>query len=364
MLGPLAGFTVGITGHRRWEEQAEILTRRGARVMHGPTMSTRLLGDSDLTHAATMSVLSAPVDVMVFTTGLGVRSWFSALESWNLDDDVRRALAGSHIVTRGPKAANAAVAAGVEVGWMATTETNVEVVEQLAARDLTGRRVVVQRDGGDPVVAGRVALMGAEVIDLPVYAWELPADPLPAVRLLDAAAQGRIDAVTFTCSYAVRNAFELAPEPDALRSALSGRVRAVAVGPVTAGTLRAHGVEHFVQPQRARLGSMMHALTTELESMRRSLHHADHTARWHGSMLIFSDGDAVELTHGELQLLERLITSAPAVVSKAALVSGDTDEHAVEAAIARLRAKLGPLGRGIATVRRRGYTCTIAVSGA
>jgi uroporphyrinogen-III synthase len=65
---------VGITGHRRSEEQAEILTRRGAKVVHGPTMSTRLLGDSDRTLAATRAVLDRPVDVIVFTTGLGVRS--------------------------------------------------------------------------------------------------------------------------------------------------------------------------------------------------------------------------------------------------------------------------------------------------
>ena len=37
---PLAGYTIGITGHRRWEEQAEMLSRRGARVLHGPTMTT------------------------------------------------------------------------------------------------------------------------------------------------------------------------------------------------------------------------------------------------------------------------------------------------------------------------------------
>jgi hypothetical protein len=41
----LRGFTVGITGDRRWQEQAEMLSRRGARVVHGPTMSTSLLGD-------------------------------------------------------------------------------------------------------------------------------------------------------------------------------------------------------------------------------------------------------------------------------------------------------------------------------
>ena len=46
---------------------------------------------------------------------------------------------------------------------------------------------------------------------------------------------------------------------------------------------------------------------------------------------------------------------------KAALVEHGADDHAAEAAVARLRAKLGPLGAGIRTVRRRGYACTLAV---
>ena len=52
---------------------------------------------------------------------------------------------------------------------------------------------------------------------------------------------------------------------------------------------------------------------------------------------------------------------APTVVPKAALVEHGADDHAAEAAVARLRAKLGPLGGGIRTVRRRGYACTLAV---
>ena len=47
---------------------------------------------------------------------------------------------------------------------------------------------------------------------------------------------------------------------------------------------------------------------------------------------------------------------------KAALVEHGADDHAAEAAVARLRAKLGPLGGGIRTVRRRGYACTLTIT--
>ena len=48
---------------------------------------------------------------------------------------------------------------------------------------------------------------------------------------------------------------------------------------------------------------------------------------------------------------------------KGTLVEHGSDDHAAEAAVARLRAKLGPLGPGIRTVRRRGYACTLSVEG-
>ena len=66
-----------------------------------------------------------------------------------------------------------------------------------------------------------------------------------------------------------------------------------------------------------------------------------------------------ELTASEVRLLRTLVGRAPAVLSKALLVEPGADEHAVEAAVARLRAKLGPLGGGIRTVRRRGYASTL-----
>jgi uroporphyrinogen-III synthase len=363
MMGALSGFTVGITGHRRWEEQAEILTRRGARVIHGPTMSTTLLGDSALTQAATDEVLRAPVDIVVLTTGIGVRSWFSAADSWGVGDALRDALCQATVVVRGPKASSGAVAAGLTPAWSAPTETNAEVLARLANEGVSNRRVVVQRDGGEPWMAEEIAALGADVVDVPVYTWDLPEDLTPALRLLDAVCSGRVDAVTFTSSYAVQSAFDLATDPPALALAFDEQVLAVAVGPVTAATLRDHGVSRVVEPSRARLGSMIHALAVELERTVRTISLDGREWRWQGSLLI-PDGapagtDAIALTRGEVRLLDVLVTRAPAVVAKTELVDEGVDAHAAEAAVARLRAKLGPLGAGVHAIRRRGYSCSI-----
>lgn len=359
LLRPLAGYTIGITGHRRWEEQAELLARRGAHVLHGPVMETVLLDDVDATLHATRTVLVAPVDITVLSTGIGVRSWFAAAESVGLDEDLRRALNRSRLLARGPKALHAARAVGLEVTWTSPGETAEEILAEVAA-DVAGRRVVVQRDGGGPVVAGAIAAAGAgDVIDVPIYRWRMPSDDRPARRLLEAAARGQVDALTFTSSHAVSNAFALSADPDELARALGGPVVTVAVGPVTADALRDHGVAAVTEPRTARLGAMIHALTRVVSERSRLLSFDGATRRWQGTWLIDTAEGVTELTPGEHRLLRLLVERSPGVVAKDQLADDGVDDHAVESAIARLRGKLGPLGPGIRTVRRRGYACDL-----
>ena len=200
-----------------------MLSRRGARVVHGPTMSTTLLDDLDATIAATTAGAGGAGrrrgaddrdrGAVVVRRGRERRAWATSC---------KHALGAGLVVARGPKAQSAARAAGLEVAWTAPTETNAEVLARLTADGVAGRRVVVQRDGGAPLFADALAeLAPREVVDVPVYRWNMPDDATPAIRLLEAATDRQLDAVTFTCSYAVHNAFELSRDP----AALAGGVR-------------------------------------------------------------------------------------------------------------------------------------------
>ena len=240
---PLAGYTIGITGHRRWEEQAEMLSRRGARVVHGPTMATTLLGDLDTTIEATRRAISAPVDTVVFTTGIGVRSWFAAAESLGLDEELRASLARSRVVARGPKAQHAARSVGLDVTWTAPTETNDEVFARLGEEGVAGQRVVVQRDGGAPLfaeaLAGARAGRGRRRADLPVAGARGPVTGAPPARGGGRPA-GRRDHVHLLLRRPQR--VRAVPRPRRVLAALGDSVVATAVGPVTAQALRDHGV--------------------------------------------------------------------------------------------------------------------------
>jgi uroporphyrinogen-III synthase len=110
---PLRGSRVGVTAHRRADEQAELLARRGAEVMLGPIVRTLPLGDARPLAEATYLLLRHPPDLLVATTAIGMRSWFGAAETWGIDDTLGEALGAARIASRGPKARAALSAAGL-----------------------------------------------------------------------------------------------------------------------------------------------------------------------------------------------------------------------------------------------------------
>ena len=325
------------------------------------------IDDLDATITATRLIVSEPVDVIVLSTGVGTRSWMGVAELASLDDDLRRASRSALVLARGPKARSAAIAGGIDVSWQAPGETGAEIVEHLEQLGVVGKRVAVQRDGGVDLphsLAAMISELGADVVEVPVYRWKLPDDVQPALRLLAAVTSARIDAVTFTSAIAVDNFFELASDEDALVAALAGPCLAVTVGPVTTDALRRHGVSRLVEPERARLGSMIQAVVAAFEGRARRLTYEGVTALWQGLALEVEGLAPVTLTAGEARVLQVLLERAPGVVPKPELVEPGADAHAAEMAVTRLRSKLGPLGPAIWAVPRRGYRSALDVAAA
>jgi uroporphyrinogen-III synthase len=368
---PLDGYCIGVTADRRWEEQAELFRRRGATVQHGPTIKTLPLGSGDGLREATESLIERPPDYLVANTGIGIRSWFGAAESWGLDPALLAALTAARIFARGPKASGAVYSLGLEVAGRAPSERLREVVELVLAQEpsLAGRRVAVQRDGHptgaelDPLVAA-----GAEVVEVPVYEWKLPDDLRPAVRLAEAVIAGKVHAVTFTSGPALRNWMEIAEEDDlreALLHALNKRTVLVAcVGPVCAEVAYAEGVKELVVPATSRLGPLVLALTDALAAQGLAVDVGPDTLALQGTVARIGD-ERFDFTDTEARVLALIAGRRGAVVTKVDLlrqVWGDPngDPHVVEVTVARVRRRLGPYATAIQSVPRRGYRLAVA----
>jgi len=135
-------------------------------------------------------------------------------------------------------------------------------------------------------------------------------------------------------------------------------VLVAAVGPVTAAPLERAGIPS-VQPERARLGALVRTVVEQLPARRtRTVSAGDHRLELRGHSVLV-DGRPVELTARQVGVLSALVEGGGRVLSRADLLRAawdePADEHAVEMTVARLRTALGPAGRTVETVVKRGY---------
>jgi uroporphyrinogen-III synthase len=353
----LSGYTIGVTADRRRDELANLLENRGARVVIAPALRIVPIADDAELRDASRACLESPPDVVVISSGVGMRGWLEAADGWGLREPLRAALSHAYLVGRGPRARAAIRSAGLHDQWSPQGESYEEVVDHLAARGIAGLTVAIQLHGeSQPGCTEALEAAGARVIEVPVYRWAPPTDSAPLERLVDLVVGRLVDAVTFTAAPAVGALLRAAgPQGDALLGALKTDILVACVGPVTAAPLRRYGVP-IVAPARARLSALVRTIVDELPKRAVSLDVAGHSLTLRGHAAIV-DGELRPLAPAPMAVLRALAATPGRVLSRAALLRAlprGADEHAVEMAVARLRAGLGAAGV-VQTVVKRGY---------
>ncbi|MBX6749908.1 MAG: uroporphyrinogen-III synthase [Micromonosporaceae bacterium] len=384
----LAGFTVAVTSDRRRDEIATRLAEHGVRIVLAPALRLVPVADDTPLYDATRRLLESAPDVVVGTTVIGMLGWLEAADGWGLGDALRARLADAHVVARWPRPGSELRSAGLAHAWSPATESVAEIVEHLAARftagrsgarsrrsarldeyrpltsargsrrgPLAGRRVAVQLHGvpEDELCAALVAA-GAEVVEVPVHRWAPPVDPTPLQRLIDLITSHLVDAVTFTSAVAVGSVLRTAgPDADAVLTALRGPVLVGCLGPQAADPLRRVNVPVLVPP-RARASALVATLVDELPRRTHTLRVAgcEVVLRGHAAVV---DGVLKPLPPAQMAILRSLAAAPGRVLPRSQLLEAlprGADEHAVEMAVARLRAALGRPSF-IETVVKRGY---------
>lgn len=359
----LTGWRVGLTAHRRADEQAELLRRRGATVEFGAVVRTLPFGDDRPLRDATEALLARPPDLVIATTGIGIRSWFGAAESWGLDGDLTSALDGARRVARGPKARAALAAVGLPSHSDEPSERLDHLVDGLLTTGVEGTRIALQLYGeAVPGATERLRDAGADVVAIPIYRWTAAEDLGPARRLVKDLLAGQLDAVTFTSSAAVRSFAALAEDLGVgsdLRDVLSSTAVAACIGPITGEMAEAVGFERRCVPERGRLGLLVRALATDLHDNHRHLRVHQREVVVHGAS-VWAAHEHVLLTDLDRLLFAVLAERPGAVVSRRALrqrIWGqEPGDSAIDSAVSRLRRVLQPVGLTVETVHRRGWT--------
>jgi uroporphyrinogen-III synthase len=361
----LAGCRVLVTAQRRADELGSALARRGAEVVHAPTLGVVARIDEEGLVRRTAELAQAPPDLVVVTTGVGFRGWLETAEAAGWGEQLLEALGRTRLVARGPKAQGALQTAGLRADWVAESETSAEIIDFLLDEGVAGLRIAVQHHGaGDTAVDDAFFRAGADVVPLEVYRWGPPQHPDLVVQAARAAGAGQFDAVLFTSAPGAQAWLDsldrAAVRGEVAAQVQRGRLLLAAVGPVTAEPLALAGLVAR-RPVRSRMGGLVRLVMTELGADERAL------ATPHGRLRIRAgavtlDHRPVTVTPTGLAVLRRLADTPGRVVSREELLrvlpGASTDPHSAEVAVARLRESLrGATGDGrlVRTVVKRGY---------
>lgn len=355
----LTGFRVGVTSDRRSQDLISALERRGAEVLHAPALKIAPHDQDTILVAETRALIEARPEVVLITTGYGMRRWLEVADTVGLGARLTEVLEDALILARGPKSVGAIRAAGLEEEAASASDTTASLIDAVHQAGLTGRRVAIQLHGyTDEIQLARLRDLSARVWTVTPYRWVPPAAPERLSRLIEATCARHLDAVTFTSAPGAEATVAVAREIgllDEFVAALETDVLAVAVGPVTAGPLRDAGAT-VLAPDRHRLGALIRLVSEELAEhrVRRLRCGAAELELRGGAVLV--DGRLITLSPNAFALL-RTLAGTEGVARRADLqrcLPDGTDEHALDVAISRLRRSLGVPGL-VKTVVKRGY---------
>jgi uroporphyrinogen-III synthase len=355
----LRGFRIGVTSDRRSADLIAALERRGAHVVHAPALKITPHDQDRQLIVETHEVIRSRPELVLITTGYGMRRWFEVADAAGLGPELSAVLDQARIMARGPKALGAVRAAGLEAMTPGTRDTTAAMVDKIIDEGLTGQRVALQQHGyTDQVQLDRLREISSSALTITPYRWAGPDQNDKVSKLVELAADRQLDAVTFTSAPgadATLSAAKAIGRHGDLVGAMRGAVVAAAVGPVTAGPLIEVGIEP-IQPDRSRLGALIRLVSEYLDQNRVQRFQSAGVELELRGRCVSVDGKIVTLGPSALALFKTLAASR-GVVSRHDLIKclpETPDDHALEVAMSRLRRALGVPGL-ITTVVKRGY---------
>ncbi len=269
----LGGLTVLSFESRRAQEFSRLVSGYGGTTVSAPSMREVPLVETAAIRDFYERLASGTVDIAVFFTGVGTKALAEILAPRCSPGDLRSLLRRPTVIARGPKARAALRGLGLAPDHTVhSPNTWREVVEVLrgACNPLEGKTIALQEYGrSNDEVIRTLASLGATVLPVAVYRWDLPEDLEPLRNGIRAIVEETVDVVVFTsaqqCAHVVKIAEEL-ELADAVRRAMS-RLTVASVGPITTEALLAEGFSVDIEPEKPKMGPLARRIATHAPAL-------------------------------------------------------------------------------------------------
>jgi uroporphyrinogen-III synthase len=270
----LGGLRVLSLESRRSVEVAKLIRTYGGEPLTAPAMREIPLDSNQPVLEFAERLMRGAFDLVIFTTGVGVRTLVKIVSEHNDREKFLAALRSIKIAARGPKSSSALRELEIPITVVApepfTWRSLMSALEAKLGSSLQGMNLAVQEYGtSNPELLTALAEKSVSITRLLVYQWALPEDVQPLREAVLALAHGHVDVVLFMNAGQVAHLFLMAERMGYTESLYEGFRSTVigSIGPSTTEGLSLCGLQPDYEPSQAKMGFLINEISQNAHAL-------------------------------------------------------------------------------------------------
>jgi uroporphyrinogen-III synthase len=270
----LGGLRVLSLESRRSVEVAKLIRTFGGEPLTAPAMREISLDSNQPVFEFAEALLRGAFDLVIFTTGVGVRTLVKIVSERYDRETFLVALRSIKIAARGPKSSSALREFDIPITVIApepfTWRSLMSALEDKLGSSLQGMNIAVQEYGtSNPELLTALAEKSVSITRLLVYQWALPEDIQPLREAVLALAHGHVDVVLFMNAGQIAHLFLMADRMGYTESLYEGFRSTVigSIGPSTTEGLSLYGLQPDYEPTQAKMGFLINEIARQAETL-------------------------------------------------------------------------------------------------
>jgi uroporphyrinogen-III synthase len=259
---------------RRSVEVAKLIRTYGGEPLTAPAMREIPLDSNQPIVEFTEALLRGAFDLVIFTTGVGVRTLVKTVSEHYDREEFLTALRSVKIAARGPKSSSALRELDIPITVVApepfTWRSLMSALETKLGSSLQGMDIAVQEYGtSNPELLTALAEKSVSITRLLVYQWALPEDVQPLREAALALAHGHVDVVLFMNAGQVAHLFLMADRMGYTEALYEGFRSTVigSIGPSTTEGLSLYGLAPDYEPTQSKMGFLIKEISQNASAL-------------------------------------------------------------------------------------------------
>jgi uroporphyrinogen-III synthase len=259
---------------RRAVEAGKLIRTYGGEALTAPAMREIAMSSDDAVLEFARALMAGVFDLVIFTTGVGVRTLIKTVSEHLDREQFLAALRSVKIAARGPKSSSALREFQIPITVIApdpfTWRALMMAMEYKFGGALNGMNIAVQEYGtSNPELLTALAEKSISITRVMVYQWALPEDVQPLREAVIALAHGHVDLVLFMNAGQIAHLFLMAERmgyTDALYEGFRSTVIG-SIGPSTTEGLSMHRLVPDFEPSQSKMGFLIKEIAENAEKL-------------------------------------------------------------------------------------------------